>query len=435
MGRSPGVSIGLLACVAALTGCWRSSGSTDEPGACASTADCRDGQTCSPQGLCECGPGLCMGADWECHAGDGVSDAYCGPAGQVCAPCPPGQACLERACVPEECTCAHEGVTCLDADTEKRCRLVTPGCGVLETVHCDLGCQEPYGCVEAPCDEQPCDPLVVECLGPSMEQRCERGDDGCYGLAPAAPCADNETCRRGIGCTQGSCDECTGERRACNAERTAVEECADADLDGCFELDPLADDCQAAGMVCDERSAECVPPCRNECTSGQVRCSGTLRQRCERGELGCLKWVTEEDCALSHTVCAASGESTMCACDDPCDPESAAYPRCGETIDDFGYTDCVDANLDGCFGEVWIDCLAAPLANADDCAGCAEGLGLTPCSDASCAYGQWECNEHGDAYRVCVPNVEAFCLMWSDWDTCAGLTCDPSARTPCPATT
>lgn len=493
-------ALGLLACAAASTGCWRSAGSSDEPGACATSADCQEDQRCSPLGLCVCAPDLCMGSDWLCHVGDGVGDAFCGFAGEACAPCPPEQACLERACVPEECTCARETVTCLDEHTEQRCNLDDPECGVLETTPCEQGCAEPDGCVELPCLEPSCDPSHVVCVGPTIEQRCVQGDDGCWRLAPETDCDEGETCLDGVGCA----------------------------------------------------------PCTDLCVRGRVQCQGTERQKCAPGPSGCLEWVTEEDCADSHLACDDSTSSAQCVCqehcnpgtvlscvpdaavngavdlttcertdscafqltttvacvdldltdanilracvdscdfprcaddgcdtrglrvcdadlrafrecvlepedncltydepvrcawyeacvDDPvagivcfpcaeaCNPESAAYPVCGASAAEFGYTDCVDSNDDGCAEEVWVDCFGDTDAALEDCQTCAEIVGLEPCNaDQPCELGEWECSAYETSYRVCVAQSLGLCLEWGVWDTCPGLDCDESAPWPCP---
>lgn len=477
-------AIGLLACAAALTGCWRSAGQGD--GECATTADCDGGQTCSPEGLCVCPPELCLGDDGQCH--DGVSDSFCGPGGGACAACPEGQRCEGGGCVEVEvCSwvCDQGTHQCFDTVTDQECILDRYGCGTWGNDHvCTEGaevCVDGVGCCAAcTAGDFGCD------TAQNAVTTCTDDGDGCPEWTVSQLCTDAQHCEHGrSNCVQGCTDSCdhVGELR-CFEDELKICDFGPA---GCLRY-TLETDCAERQQVCDPEDPACVDECAsvNDCAIDEAcvdgfcvtdeechvngcetldawSCTdeGTGRQQCGLFDgRRCLTWGGDEDCD-SGEECVGDPGFGECVCSDPCHvgdvmcvgrtPSICTYhgiecptwepgTECpsdqicqGGSVGDVIGCVCeepCDVLTNTCAGNTWTGCV--PTEN-----GCRDYEGSAACADVNSTHcvalgcASCENNAEGDAVvDLCVgPDPAGSCLRHEpiDCDTAAG----PGERLVC----
>ncbi|WP_373046634.1 hypothetical protein [Vulgatibacter sp.] len=209
-----------------------SGGSGGGGGGCTETADCSDGQVCSPLGTCvqcatdgDCGRAQrCDAASYSCLFRDGWGDEC-----EAHETCPLGMFCTQGLCVPGEVAvrCGALG----QCPEGQRCNRALNVCEE------DLGCFDNADCLE----EEVCNPGTGSC-----EQRC-------------TPETEIDVCQAREECIEGRCVECTedvdcGPGLVCNI---AAGRCAGANT--CFS----DRDCEA-GTICNRATSTCTeppPPC------------------------------------------------------------------------------------------------------------------------------------------------------------------------------
>ena len=174
-------------------------------------------------------------------------------------------------------------------------------------------CVPPRYCEDGACKDQPvCKNECVEgtrkCEGDRAVRACERNAaTGCLAWGAAGPCPTGQVCSGG-NCSGGGCqDKCTAGQRRCNVK--AVQVCEKSGATGC--LDWSAPMTCPAGQSCS--GGRCSGGgCTNECTAGQLRCSGNSVQICvQSGASGCYVWSTPRACpsgqSCSGGQCTGSG--------------------------------------------------------------------------------------------------------------------------------
>ncbi len=338
--------------------------------ACASDADCAQGQVCWA--------GLCIDDGIECRA-----DADC-PAGEVCR-----QGLCQVGCEPQAEVCGDG----LDNDCDG---LVDEGCGAVCQTDADCApselcqdgrCVQACFCVsDADCPAgtlcTDCQCLPVDCRTDddcTPGWRCADGQcipDGC---SSDADCGPDQVCRDRI-CQ----DACHPEPEVCDGLDNDCDGQVDEDFD--FSSDPQH--CGGCGQACAAGEScsdgRCIPTgCASDadCAAGQVCVAGECAATC----------VADADCPAGQ-VCRDR------ICQDACQPEPEVCDGLdndcdGQVDEDFDFSTDPD-HCGGCgqacaAGQTCSDgqCVAACSEDADCAAGeaCVDGVcGLACNSDADC---------------------------------------------------
>lgn len=305
--------LGLPACLLLTT--------PEDPWACTSDADCRDGQRCRSRvqrswATCvnedECGMDEhCrdFGGVWArcegglCRRPGCVADRDCAPYAcknhwqctDTCTwagDCAPGHSCVEHACAPTPCkdTTACDGGRCLDGFC---------------TTDCDAsGCASGFECSEGRC----------RCQGTVCGAHACDANGLCR-----TPCDADWHCRKGFSCFGGKCLHCNGTPLPCEKQPSCT-------LPGCA----LVDRCGGGAIVCDGLSpfyCGLVKGCTwsgGKCTGGTLTCGDVAPDSCAKFDwAGC---ALTKACAGTPTVsCRAQTPATCaevrgCANDDKPDP-------------------------------------------------------------------------------------------------------------------
>ncbi len=229
----------------------------------------------------------------------------------------------------EECRqgdCVELPRTCSDLCTPPETRCTTTG--EVETCadHSGDGCSE-FGGARG-CDAgQVCDPAdglckMSTCTDSCVEGEtacedvllttCVRGSNGCLSLGQGKECAAGEACSAGVCMGGATCeDECTMGELACSGDGKLRECRADVDADTCTELtDGTA--CPG-GQTC--RMGGCVPinMCQDQCIAGEQVCLGNAIATCATQADGCLAFPAAPTACPMGQSCQNMGGSAMCA--------------------------------------------------------------------------------------------------------------------------
>ena len=228
----------------------------------------------------------------------------------------------------EECRdgdCVELPRDCSDLCTPPETRCTTTG--EVETCadHNADGCTE-FGGATA-CDAgEICDPADGLCKMTDCTDQCAEGEtscedelittcataaDGCLRFGQGKECGAGEACQAGVCMGGAMCtDECTEGELACSGDGKLRECRTDVDDDTCTEFTAGAD-CPS-GETC--RMGACVPVsmCQDQCIAGERVCLGNAIATCEVQADGCLAFpATPTDCPAGQTCQNMGG--AMCA--------------------------------------------------------------------------------------------------------------------------
>jgi hypothetical protein len=400
----------------------------DAKGGCSATpntAPCDDGSVCTWGDICAggaCKPGKAL----ACKDGNPCTDDSC-DAATGCqfvansAPCSDGNTCTESdscadgVCTPGTAKACDDGNPCTtDACDPKGGCVASPN-----TAPCDDGSLCTSGDV---CGGGQCNPgKVVSCDdgNPCTNDSCDPAQ-GCFQLANAAPCSDNNVCTQDDTCSDGKClpglpvncddgnvctdDQCLPTKGCDTKDNTAScsdgNVCSGADVCKggaciagqavtCNDGNPCTDDsCNPLqGCVFVANSAPCDD--NNGCTSGDVCKDGACS-----GPIGCDV----------HAQCAAGAKSVSCQCKlgysgdgfscgdvDECTQGTATCPANTACQNKAGGYDCVCVQGFGdCDANLGNGCEAEFAVTAAHCGGCgiacsSQNIAVPACAASTCS--------------------------------------------------
>ena len=182
-----------------------------------------------------------------------------------------------------------------------------------EAPYCSLG-QCSSECVDE------CAEGEQRCVGPQALQHCGQGDsDSCLEWLDAVQCADSESCSAGT-CRSECIDECTLGNVECSG--AGLRECADLNVDGCLEWGPSRR-CPE-GESCDDGSCTPIEECSDECSRSD--CAGIVYHECGQFDLDpCRDRSPGTSCVPSNLCLEGSCSIEGCTqaakiCSEPSDP-------------------------------------------------------------------------------------------------------------------
>lgn len=212
-------------------------------------------------------------------------------------------------CTPPEtrCTTTGEVETCADHDVD--------GCNEFGgAVACDAGqvCDPADGLCKAMSCTDECTEGATSCED-ELIATCATGAGGCLVFGQGKECPEGETCMAGACMGGAMCeDECTLGELACSGDGRLRECVTDADADTCAELNDGID-CPM-GETC--RMGACVPvaSCQDQCIAGEQVCLGNEIATCATQADGCLAFpATPTPCPMNETCQNMGGGMVMCA--------------------------------------------------------------------------------------------------------------------------
>ena len=161
----------------------------------------------------------------------------------------------------------------------------------------------------------------LRCAGPNASQTCGQGDsDPCLEWLEEIPCAHDEICSAGT-CRSQCIDECTAGEVECSGR--GIRTCGDLNLDDCLEWGPSR--ACPAGESCDEGECKPIEECRDECLESD--CTGLTFHECGQFDLDpCRDRSPGMSCVPSDLCLEGSCSPEGCAtetlvCNDPGEPE------------------------------------------------------------------------------------------------------------------
>ena len=293
---------GVQTCKLMATGCY----DWDTPVPCPTGQICSGGQ-CATQctNQCTVGAKQCSGTGVEtCKTmANGCTDW------DTAVPCPTGQICSGGQCVTQCVNQCTDGAVQCSGNGVQTCTKLATGCTDWDTaVPCKTGEICSGGKCVTQCVNQ-CTDGAVQCSGTGV-QTCKTMANGCTDWDTAVPCKTGEICSGGK-CVLSCTNQCTLNATQCSGNgvqtcKTMPNSCTDWDT---------AVPCPT-GQVCS--GGTCVTQCTNQCTPGAVQCSGTGVQTCKVMANGCSDWDTAVPCPTGQTC--SNGVCTGGTCTNQCTP-------------------------------------------------------------------------------------------------------------------
>lgn len=222
------------------------------------------------------------------------------------------------------------------------------------------------------------------CEGSNQRKTCLKDSKGCMMWGPIKACPSGQSCNNGV-CEDPSCPGRCPTLNATKCDGTQVSTCVQGSTPGCLRWS-TPQDCPSGACT----NNQCPASCNNQCTEGQVLCSGDGYQECAKDAQGCLKWSGQKMCPSGQAcqnnkcepkaaagslgaactqnsdcqtnVCLRSSSTGMGVCSASCSPSSACTSIGGT---------CVRINGQGPF------CVAACSGATASCGGnCVQGYCL-----------------------------------------------------------
>ena len=222
-------------------------------------------------------------------------------------------------CQPGQTQCRADGIVLCEQRDDDHCFEWSDRLPCsTETPYCSLG-QCSSECIHE------CAEGERRCAGPSALQVCGQGDSD-----PCLEWLDIVTCPAGDSCSSGNCrsecvDECTLGEIECSG--ASLQECADLNLDGCTEWGPPIT-CPD-GQTCNENKCEAIDECTDECSENE-----------------CSELVFHECGQFDRDSCLDRSPGTSCVSTDACIEGSCSFEGCTQlpkTCNTPDGTTCIDS--------------------------------------------------------------------------------------------
>lgn len=258
----------------------------------------------------------------------GAGDAHCtGSQIQTCdeqadgclewskpADCPTNQTCLGSQCVLACADKCIDGATQCNAGKLQTCSKHPNGCTDWDpATDCPSGQTCSGGQCSSSCVDQ-CAAGATQCSGPQI-QTCAKQVNGCLDWGAAQSCPANDTCSGGQ-CVLACTDQCAAGASQCSGAQ--LQTCG-PQTNGCLGWNPPTT-CPT-NQTC--TGGACAPVCTNQCAAGATQCAGAQIQTCGLQPSGCLDWSAAQACSAGTTC--QGGQCVVVPC-------TSGNLRCNGTV-------------------------------------------------------------------------------------------------------